>query len=123
MSLRTYPLIDHPAYIQHVANELFGIVKFNEIDALATQREIPRLKNILSIASYLGIPVRIVQSAMLRPAKHYNEYAIPKRSGGTRIICAPRTSLKVIQWWILDTILDLQPVHDVAYGFRRDEVT
>lgn len=48
---------------------------------------------------------------------HYTPFEIPKRTGGTRRIWAPRPKLKQAQRWILDQILMQLPVHGAAHGF------
>jgi retron-type reverse transcriptase len=50
---------------------------------------------------------------------HYITFAIPKRSGGRRIIMAPKRRLKEIQRRLLDLLVDKLPVSDCAHGFRR----
>lgn len=48
---------------------------------------------------------------------HYVRFEIPKRSGGTRAIWAPRPQLKQAQRWVLDNILERCLVHGAAHGF------
>jgi hypothetical protein len=48
---------------------------------------------------------------------HYVRYQIPKRSGGMRLIAAPKAILKKAQRIILDKILSIIPVSDEAHGF------
>jgi retron-type reverse transcriptase len=64
-----------------------------------------------------------------RPANeqssHYIYRLIKKRSGGQRLIEAPKTKLKRVQWQILDGILSKVPTHQAAHGFitRRSILT
>ena len=48
---------------------------------------------------------------------HYKRFAIPKKSGGKRIISAPMPKLKSLQYWVLENILNKIPVHSSANGF------
>ncbi len=48
---------------------------------------------------------------------HYCYRWIKKRSGGRRLIEAPKPKLKRVQWRILDRILAHVPVHPAAHGF------
>ncbi|KDM92811.1 reverse transcriptase family protein [Photobacterium galatheae] len=48
---------------------------------------------------------------------HYQEFELPKKSGGTRVISAPMPRMKRAQYWLLDYVLNLLPVHDAAHGF------
>ena len=56
---------------------------------------------------------------------HYHFRWIKKRSGGWRLIEAPKQKLKQVQTQILREILDRVPPHDCAHGFvrRRSIVT
>lgn len=49
---------------------------------------------------------------------HYRRFTIPKRTGGQRMISAPRKRLKTLQHWILATILEPLPLAEPAHGFR-----
>ncbi|MBX7222900.1 MAG: RNA-directed DNA polymerase [Blastocatellia bacterium] len=48
---------------------------------------------------------------------HYVRFQIPKKTGGVRIISAPKPYLKAAQEWVLQTILERVPVHPAAHGF------
>lgn len=50
-------------------------------------------------------------------AAHYIYRWIDKRSGGKRLIEAPKPKLKRVQWRILDEILSKIPPHPAAHGF------
>ncbi|MFS2137776.1 retron St85 family RNA-directed DNA polymerase [Duganella sp. Dugasp56] len=75
--------------------------------------------NISDLALGIGISARLVSSFTHNARKHYREFEIPKKSGGVRKICAPRTMLKVVQYWILDHILYKLPVHSACYSFKE----
>lgn len=49
---------------------------------------------------------------------HYVTFAIPKRSGGKRLIMAPKRRLKQIQRRLLELLVDKLPVSDHAHAFR-----
>lgn len=49
---------------------------------------------------------------------HYHRFTIPKRSGGERVISAPKRRLRVAQRWILETLLAPLPIHEAATAFR-----
>lgn len=48
---------------------------------------------------------------------HYRRFAMPKKTGGERIISAPMPRLKRAQYWVLDNILARAPLHQAAHGF------
>src|SRR5262249_40257734 len=47
----------------------------------------------------------------------YTRFRIPKRAGGEREICAPKSQLRWVQRQILDKVLAKVPAHDAAHGF------
>ena len=51
-------------------------------------------------------------------APHYVTFAIKKRSGGERLIMAPKRRLKAIQRQLLEVLVQKLPVTDYAHGFR-----
>lgn len=49
---------------------------------------------------------------------HYHRFTLPKRSGGTRIISAPKPDLRIAQSWLLNSILSKLEIHAAAMAFR-----
>jgi hypothetical protein len=54
---------------------------------------------------------------------HYRRFTIPKRTGGERLISAPRPKLKAAQHWILEHLLEKLQLADPAHGFRAGRST
>lgn len=52
--------------------------------------------------------------------RHYDYHWIPKRSGGARLLEAPKQNLKHIQRELLRDIVSKIPAHDAAHGFVVD---
>lgn len=50
---------------------------------------------------------------------HYVTFAIPKRSGGERLIMAPKRKLKAIQRKLLHLLISKLPLAGPAHGFRK----
>jgi RNA-directed DNA polymerase len=50
------------------------------------------------------------------PITHYEQFSIPKKTGGVRLISAPKPRLKKAQHWILENILNHIEMHDAAEG-------
>lgn len=48
---------------------------------------------------------------------HYVRFRLPKKTGGTRLISAPKPRLKSAQHWILENILSCVALHDACHGF------
>jgi RNA-directed DNA polymerase len=51
---------------------------------------------------------------------HYRRFALPKKTGGQRIISAPMPRLKRAQYWVLDQLLSQVPCHSAAHGFIKN---
>ncbi|QLE39767.1 RNA-directed DNA polymerase [Nostoc sp. C052] len=52
--------------------------------------------------------------------KHYLPFKISKKTGGERIISAPKPELKAAQRWILENILEKLEIHNAAHGFCKN---
>jgi hypothetical protein len=50
---------------------------------------------------------------------HYVTFSVPKRSGGRRLIMAPKRQLKRLQRELLDRLVSRLPVSEHAHGFRQ----
>lgn len=48
---------------------------------------------------------------------HYHRFALPKKTGGLRLISAPKPELKAAQTWIHEQLLSRLQVADEAHGF------
>jgi hypothetical protein len=83
---------------------------------------LPSLATAAEVASAIGISTgELAWLTYHRGAAtidHYHRFELPKRSGGTRVIAAPKGRLRVAQEWLLATVLDPLPVHPAAMAFR-----
>lgn len=71
------------------------------------------------IADLMGISTKELEFlAYSRKHSHYNQFEIPKKTGGTRNISAPIPLLKKAHKWILKNILEKLEPHNAAHGFR-----
>jgi retron-type reverse transcriptase len=120
VSLRTYSLVTHPAFIRHVEASKGYWEAQVEIAPIEAPSHRPKLKKLSDICDFLGVSHEIIHNLRLHKDAQYRTFTIEKKSGGTREISSPRTFLKVIQWWILDTILYNAYVPEVAFGFVRE---
>jgi retron-type reverse transcriptase len=84
---------------------------------------LPVWRTEADVAQALGVSVRELRFfAMHREkekAPHYVCFAIPKRSGGERLILAPKPRLKALQRRLLDLLVSRLPVSEQAHGFRK----
>lgn len=71
-----------------------------------------------SLARLMGLSQKTIFGIIRNIDSHYRYYPLRKKSGGHREIQAPRTYIKVIQWWILDNILKKLNSHSCVTGFR-----
>lgn len=71
------------------------------------------------IAFYLGVSKELIDELAVYPQTYYRQFSVRKKTGGERLITAPRVFLKTIQRYILDCILTPVQVHDAAVGFVR----
>ncbi len=99
-----------------------------ERDKKPLKVKLPAIGTRTELLKLLGIAPKDLD-ALLRageqPGSPYVAFEIPKRSGGTRTIHAPRKKLKALQRKILTEILQKIPTHDACHGFvkKRSIVT
>ncbi|HXG66472.1 MAG TPA: reverse transcriptase family protein [Blastocatellia bacterium] len=82
---------------------------------------LPALATAEQIAVAMGVSVGELRflafSRMTSTVSHYVRFKIPKKTGGERLISAPKPRLKAIQYWILHNVLAKVAIHDAAHGF------
>jgi len=114
------------------AERLFGATmrtrNRNLRDLLADEEQLKRYnlpiwKTEEDVANALGISLRELWFFAIHREKerqpHYVTFAIPKRSGGKRVIMAPKRRLKMIQRKLLELLVEKLPVSEHAHAFRR----
>ncbi len=84
---------------------------------------LPSIPTPKALASFLGLTSIREIAKWQRPGEEkgsgYVAFEVPKRSGGTRRIHAPKAALKKAQRTILDLILALVPTHGACHGFVK----
>ncbi len=87
----------------------------------------PDIKDVHALAEKLALSMpRLRWLAYHREVDtgtHYHRWTVPKRSGGTRLISAPKPDLKRAQAWIAGNITEHLPVHGAAHGFLAGRST
>lgn len=78
---------------------------------------LPPMPSTGALPLFLGISPKTIFSIRHRPRKHYRSFPLKKKDGSKRDIDTPRTYLKVIQWWILDNILNRVDISENVFGF------
>ncbi|MBQ5964296.1 reverse transcriptase domain-containing protein [Massilia sp. ZL223] len=81
------------------------------------KKNLPVIFEFEHLSLLLGLNIEPLARMIASPSSFYREFAIPKRSGGKRNICAPHESLLLAQRWILKNILEKSEVHVAAQGF------
>lgn len=81
---------------------------------------LPPILKPRDLSLFIGVEYKKIDSFCREESKienHYRVFRIRKKNGSSRVIHAPRTYLKVVQWWILDNILSRVHVDDNVFGF------
>ncbi len=78
---------------------------------------IPTLPTVGQFAEWCDVPLGLVDWLSQHRKDHYRVSTTPKRSGGLRIVEAPRARLKAIQRKIATEILQTIPCHSAAHGW------
>jgi retron-type reverse transcriptase len=82
---------------------------------------LPGLRDEREVAAWLGVPLaRLRWFTHDRAADttwHYVRYTVPKRSGGQRVILAPKRELKSLQRRTLADLVEKIPTAPAAHGF------
>jgi RNA-directed DNA polymerase len=102
-----------PSPTMGLARADFGVPSMPTIGDIATWLN-EDIAHLTWLADWRGL-ARHTRDPRLR---HYVYRWMPKRSGGVRLLEAPKPTLKAIQRRILREILDRVPPHEAAHGFR-----
>jgi len=82
---------------------------------------LPVWRSEVELAQTLEVDVRTLRHFSVHSARdrtsHYVTFAIPKRTGGERLIMAPKSRLKAIQRRLLRVLVSKLPVSEYAHGF------
>lgn len=106
-------------------DELWGTPLFKALHTPAALARfgLPAFENEAALAIWLGIPLTRLRwytfSRLGSPVWHYVRYVIPKRSGGERVILAPKRELKGLQRKVLHEVLEKLPLSEPSHGFRK----
>lgn len=83
--------------------------------------QLPSLSSEIALANWLGITLPRLRwftyDKAVETVWHYYKFTIPKRSGGQRVIIAPKREIKALQRHVLQNLLDHFRPSDAAHGF------
>jgi hypothetical protein len=92
--------------------------------ALLQKYNLPVFSTIAELAEAIGLELAelryLLYSRKVSKTNHYYTFEIPKKSGGTRKISAPKRKLKYLQTWVLENVLNCVPIGDSAHGFIKN---
>ncbi len=85
------------------------------------RHELPLINDAGELAQAMGLSLAELRflafERRVSRISHYRRFAMPKKTGGERIISAPMPRLKRAQYWILDNLLARPALHPAAHGF------
>jgi RNA-directed DNA polymerase len=112
-------LENSPAVIETLKSEFE--LKPHEVDRAKSllQKGYPPLVRADMLAYMLGVSNGLIVSLSRFQEKNYRIYEVKKAGGGTRVIEAPRSYLKMIQRWIYDYVLSRAELPTYVTGFVR----
>jgi RNA-directed DNA polymerase len=83
------------------------------------ENNVPIIYNTSHFSSLVGYKKAYIKKAVFYTKSFYRDYEIKKKSGKPRIISEPLPSLKEIQIWILQNILQQLKVSPYAKAYKR----
>ena len=83
-------------------------------------KNLPVIFDGIHLCNLVGYRPEFVYAAANDSSRFYRQFTVKKKSGGERTISEPLPSLKEIQRWILDRILNNVRPSKFAKGFRRN---
>lgn len=85
------------------------------------RHDLPLYRTEAELAEALGLTERQLRHYAIHrkaePVLHYVSFAVPKRTGGERVIMAPKRRLKALQRRLNDLVVRKLPVSEHAHGF------
>lgn len=95
----------------------FRVDSSADIFQTLVDKNLPPLVSIRAMGIILGVNPKLITAMARFPKRHYRAFMMQKKSGGERMILAPRVFLKTIQRYILGSILETRPLPSYINGF------
>lgn len=84
---------------------------------------LPVFNSLQELTDSMGVDLATIRYLLFQrhvsTRTHYYTFEIPKKTGGSRKISAPKRKLKGLQNWVLETILNKIPVGNQVHGFTK----
>lgn len=119
MPKRPYHVAKNFTHLENILRARYGST-INDGIKFFRERQVAPITNSRDISLFLGIDYQVVHMLSSDESKleyRYRKFELRKRNGSKRTVYAPRTYLKVIQWWILDNILNRIDIDNNVFGF------
>ncbi len=85
---------------------------------------LPYFENIVEFSTIINKPISELRflafQRSVSKVNQYHNYYVPKKSGGKRLISAPKPKLKATQNWIKANILDKIEANSTVHGFVKE---
>lgn len=98
-----------------------GLNEKTSNQALLAKYQLPDFTSVLELAEAMKVSLAQLRFLAFHRAvsktSHYHFYSVPKKSGGKRLISAPKPLLKKCQHWILESILYKITPSEHVHGF------
>ena len=98
-------------------DEIDGLLNYAQ---LLFKQDLPIIYDQEHLALLVGYEYKFLLRISNSPEFFYRSFQVPKKSGGERTINEPLPSLKEIQRWILEEILNQYPVSGYAKAYIRN---
>lgn len=99
----------------------YGLQATEQNNDRLTDSKLPTFVDSKALAGAIGISLNELRFLCFQKevsqVNHYQQFEIPKKTGGVRRISAPMPRLKRAQYWLLDNVLNKVKIHDAAHGF------
>lgn len=87
------------------------------------QAQLPVFADVATLANAMQVDLKtlryLLYNRKVSRISHYHTFEIPKKTGGKRLIAAPKKKLKALQRWVLAHILEGFALADQVHGFRQ----
>lgn len=92
-------------------------------EALLKKNKLPVFKSLTDLSRSMELELSTLRYLLFQRnvsrQTHYYNFEIPKKSGGTRKISAPKRRMKALQLWVLNNVLNCIPIGEQAHGFIK----
>ncbi len=89
------------------------------VDESLLSRNLAPITSAAAFGAILGVNPKLLTAMARDPRRYYRKFRIKRKARGTRQICAPRTFLKTVQYYVLQNILRPLELPSHVTGFVK----